>query len=204
MLLEESRVHPAQAGEDKSDEEIVRLTLLDQEYFLHIIKRYKDKLFRYVMRISNLDEEGVEDVLQDVFLKVYQNLNDFDDSLKFSSWIYRITHNQVISNFRKLKARPQKAGFDLDDDLVKNLASELDLIKEFDAKLLEQQIASVLERLDTKYKEVLVLKFLEEKSYNEISDIIRKPVGTVGSLINRAKKDFGKEYEKEKKKIALK
>jgi RNA polymerase sigma-70 factor (ECF subfamily) len=196
MILDANPVHPSQAGEDKSDEEIVRLTLLDQEFFLHIIKRYKDKLFRYVRRISNLDDEAAEDVLQEVFIKVYQNLNDFDDSLKFSSWIYRITHNQVISNFRKLKARPQKAGFDLDDDMIKNISSELDLVAELDARILAEQIGEVLSRLDVKYKEALVLKFLEEKSYNEISDIMRKPIGTVGSIINRAKKDFKKEYEK--------
>jgi RNA polymerase sigma-70 factor, ECF subfamily len=201
MILEQSTIHPSTGVDDKTDEEIVKLTLENQEFFLHIIKRYKQKLFRYVMRISNLDLEEAEDILQEVFMKVYQNLNDFDDSLKFSSWIYRITHNQVISNFRKIKVRPQKATFDLDDDIVKNIASELNLIKDFDAKILEENIAKVLDKLHDKYKEVLVLKFLEEKSYDEISDIIKKPTGTVGSLINRAKKEFKAEFEKQQIKI---
>ncbi len=174
MILEKSISHPSEMGENKTDEEIVALSLENQEFFLHIIKRYKQKLFRYILRISNIDPEEAEDVLQEVFMKVYQNLNDFDDSLKFSSWIYRITHNQVISNFRKIKARPQKATFDLDDDIVKNIASELNLIKDFDAKILQTSIAQVLDKMNPKYKEVLVLKFLEEKSYIEISDIIKK------------------------------
>lgn len=201
MLLEENRSAPSSDTSHKTDEEIVKMTLLDQECFLHIIQRYKEKLFRYIMRISNLDPEGAEDVLQEVFMKVYQNLNDFDDSLKFSSWIYRITHNQVISNFRKIKARPQKAGFDLEDDVVKNIASEMDLAGDLDAKILQEKIAEVLNVMNIKYKEALILKFLEEKSYNEISDIIKKPVGTVGSIINRAKKEFKEEFIKRNIKI---
>ncbi len=196
MILEKSYTNPAIIGEDKSDEEIVKLSLVDQEYFLHIIKRYKMKLYRYVLRISNIDPEEAEDILQEVFMKVYQNLNDFDDSLKFSSWIYRITHNQVISNFRKISSRPQKAGFDIDDDFIKNISSELDLVKDIDADILRNNILKVLEQMNVKYKEVLILKFLEEKSYNEISDIIKKPMGTVGSLMNRSKKEFKKEFVK--------
>ncbi len=194
MLFKKVPIHPSEAGEDKTDEEIVKLSLADQEYFLHIIKRYKLKLYRYVLRISNIDPEEAEDILQEVFMKVYKNLNDFDDSLKFSSWIYRITHNQVISNFRKITARPQKTGFDLDDDIIKNIASEFNLIKDVDDKILQTSIAKVLDEMSVKYKEVLVLKFLEEKSYNEISDIIKKPIGTVGSMMNRAKKEFKEKF----------
>jgi len=201
MLLQKKQIHPSEAGENKTDEEIVALSLADQEYFLHIIKRYKLKLYRYVLRISNIDPEEAEDILQEVFMKVYQNLNDFDDSLKFSSWIYRITHNQVISNFRKITARPQKASVDLDDDIVKNIASELNLVQDLDAKILQASISKVLEKMDAKYREVLILKFLEEKSYNEISDIIKKPTGTVGSMMNRAKKEFKEEFLKQDIKI---
>ncbi len=201
MILEKKNIHPSEAGEDKTDEEIARLSLVNQEYFLHIIKRYKFKLYRYVLRISNIDPEEAEDILQEVFMKVYQNLNDFDDSLKFSSWIYRITHNQVISNFRKITARPQKSNFDLDDELIKNIASELNLAEDIDAKILRANISKVLEKINTKYREVLILKFLEEKSYNEISDIIKKPIGTVGSLMNRAKKEFKEEFLKQGVKV---
>ena len=201
MILDKTYVHPSVAGEDKTDKEIVKLSLENQEYFLHIIKRYKLKLYRYVLRISNIDPEEAEDILQEVFMKVYQNLNDFDDSLKFSSWIYRITHNQVISNFRKITARPQKAGFDIDDDIIKNIASEFNLVENLDAKILQTSMAEVIENMDAKYREVLVLKFLEEKSYNEISDIIKKPTGTVGSLMNRAKKEFKAEFLKQDIKV---
>jgi RNA polymerase sigma-70 factor, ECF subfamily len=201
MILEKPLINQEENKEEKSDEEIVLMALENQADFLYIIKRYKEKLFRYVLRISNLDPEEAEDILQEVFMKVYQNLNDFDHSLKFSSWIYRITHNQVISNHRKIKARPEKAVFDLDDEIIKNIAAEFNLVKDFDDKILEANISKVLNNLNIKYREVLILKFLEEKSYLEIADIIKKPVGTVGSLINRAKKEFREEFQKQNIKV---
>lgn len=181
---------------ENSDEELVKLTLTNQDYFLFIMKRYEDKLLRYILRISNVKKEDAEDLLQEVFIKVYQNLNDFDQNLKFSSWIYRITHNIVIDNFRKIKARPEIANLDeeINDRVIENIRSHFDITHEIDIKYLREGIERVLKRIDRKYKEVLVLRFFEEKSYEEISDILKKPIGTVSTLINRAKKQFRNEF----------
>ncbi len=186
---------------EKTDEELVNLALADQDYFLYIIKRYKGKLYNYIRRITNLDTEDIEDILQEVFIKVYQNLNDFDLDLKFSSWIYRIAHNQTISHYRRAKARPQGNAVELDDKLIKSLASDFNIEKNIDINLLRKGIYKILDNLDKKYNEVLVLKFFEEKNYKEISDIIKKPVGTVASLLNRAKDEFRKELAKQKIKL---
>lgn len=182
---------------DKSDEEIVALTLENQSYLSEIINRYQDKLTRYVRRISSFSDEDIEDVLQEVFIKVYQNLNDFDQSLKFNSWIYRITHNQVISSHRKDQARPQGHLLDLGEIGWNRIASDLNIEHDADKRILKQSIDKVLSKLDNKYREVLVLKYLEEKDYKEISDILKKPMGTVASLINRAKQNFQKEIKKQ-------
>ena len=183
-----------------SDEELVKLTLSNQDYFLFIMKRYGDKLLRYILRISNIKKEDAEDLLQEVFIKVYHNLNDFDQDLKFSSWIYRITHNIVIDNFRKIKARPEVANLDeeINDRVIENIKSDFDITREIDIKYLRKGMEKVLKKIDRKYKEVLVLRFFEEKSYEEISDILKKPIGTVSTLINRAKKKFRNEFVKVK------
>ncbi len=181
--------------DNKSDSEIVELVLENQSYFLHIVKRYKIQLFAYIRRITNVSPEEAEDILQDVFLKVYLNLNDFDKSLKFSSWIYRITHNMVIDNFRKLKARPQISDLDMDDDRIKALAHEFDIEKEIDRGRLKEVLNKAIEKLDIKFREIIILKFLEEKDYKEISDIIKIPAGTVASRISKAKKLLKKELE---------
>jgi len=184
--------------ENKTDEEIVPLVLQDQDNFLYLMKRYEERLLRYIRRISGLDKEDAEDVLQEVFIKIYENLNGFDTSLKFSSWAYRIAHNQVISNYRKIKARPLTVSFDDDPFIANKVSSSHDLIKELDRELDSISIKNILSKIDVKYREVLVLKFIEEKDYSEISDILQKPIGTVGALINRGKVQFKKIAEQEK------
>jgi len=187
----------------KSDEELVVLALKDQDYFLYLMKRYEKKLLGYILKISNISQDEAEDILQDVFIKVYRNLNNFDTNLKFSSWIYRITRNQVISNHRKNKARPQSIKWDaeINDEILNNLAADFDISQEVDLRFLQENIKQILNNLDKKYREVLVLKFLEEKTYQEISDILKKPAGTVATLINRAKKQFKKEVKRQSIKL---
>ncbi|PLX20645.1 hypothetical protein C0584_05390 [Candidatus Parcubacteria bacterium] len=181
--------------QEKSDEELVRLASENQSYFLCIMKRHEERLFRYIRRISNFSFEEAEDILQEVFIKVYQNLNSYDPSLKFSSWIYRITHNHVISSFRKLKSRAEGQVFEITEEEFNNISGEFDVLKEVDAQLNKELLGKVLNQLEPKYRDVLVLKFLEERDYKEISDIIKKPMGTVATLINRAKKKMEKEIE---------
>jgi RNA polymerase sigma-70 factor, ECF subfamily len=187
--------------ENMTDEELVKQTLADKEYFLCLMKRYEKKLMNYIMRITNVSFEEAEDILQETFIKVYLNLNEFNIDLKFSSWVYRITHNQVISNHRKNLARPSLLILDDDNNFLNNIASDLNLSDKVDSSILKDRIKEVLAKLDEKYREVLVLKFLEEKDYKEISDILAKPMGTVATLINRAKKQFKEELVKNNFKI---
>src|SRR3989339_1527280 len=177
---------------EKNDEELVALALKNQDFFACLVERYEPKLMRYVRRISAATQEDAEDLLQEIFVKVYRNLNDFDPDLKFSSWIYRIAHNQVISYWRKTKVRPQVLKFEADEDFLKFIATDEDLARDTERKFSGEEVRKMIENLDKKYKEVLVLKFLEGKDYKEISDILEKPLGTVATLINRAKKQFAK------------
>jgi RNA polymerase sigma-70 factor (ECF subfamily) len=187
-----------------SDEDLVSKTLEDENFYAFLIERYEEKLTRYVLRISGGSKEDVEDTLQDVFISAYKNLNNFDQDLKFSSWIYRIAHNKVISHFRKITARPKTVTYEGDGQLLNILASSEDLAKELERKYTGEEVRSILSTLDEKYREVLVLKFLEEKDYTEISDILEKPMGTVATLISRAKKQFKTESMKRESIIAAK
>jgi len=162
------------------------------------MQRYEGRLLAYINRIINVSNGEAEDILQEVFIKTYQNLNGFDLNLKFSTWVYRITYNQVISFFRKNKKHTTNLTDKDSEALILNIADELNLkqavAQKIDAKLIREAISD----LDSKYRDVLVLKFLEDKDYNEISDIIKKPVATVGTLINRAKnkiKEALKQYD---------
>jgi len=170
-----------------SDEELVRRTLSDRDQFLYLVERYKGRLLSYIRRLTSASQEDAEDILQEVFIKAYLNLNGFKPDLKFSSWIYRITHNQVISQHRRLKARPEGYLTTLEDGAVQTLVAETDIISELDIQMTKEKIASALVHLPEKYREIIILRFFEERDYQEISDIIKKPLGTVASLLSKAK-----------------
>lgn len=177
-------------GEKFSDEKLVKLTLKNEDYFLYLMQRYEKQLLAYIHRLTNVSHEDAEDILQEVFIKIYQNLNDFDKGLKFSSWAYRITHNQIISHWRKIKARPKSIEGEYNENILQGLIFDLDIASELDKKYLNNYIRHSLRELDIKYKEVIILRFFEEKSYEEISDIIKKPKGTVATLLKRAKEQL--------------
>ena len=182
--------------DSKTDEEIIDLIIENQNYFYIIIERYEKKLLNYIFRISSVTQEEAEDILQEVFIKVYLYINSFNKDLKFSSWIYRITHNLLIDKIRKEKF-VIKINSEDKDKIIEKIKFDFNIEKEIDNTFLKNNIEKIFSEMDTKYREILELKYLEEKDYNEISDILKKPTGTVGTLINRAKKQF-KEIVKSK------
>jgi len=181
---------------EKTDEQLVALSLKNQEYYWCLMTRYEDKLLHYILKISNFGREDAEDILQEVFIKVYENLNDFDTSWKFSNWIYRITHNITISAYRKKKVNPQLVSWDY-EGLNNLIESTSNIEKDAFQNLSYESILKIISRLPLKYKEVLILKFMENKDYQEISDILHKPMGTIATLIRRAKKVLQQELAKE-------
>jgi RNA polymerase sigma-70 factor (ECF subfamily) len=183
---------------EKSDEEIVEFVKQNKECYVCLMERYGDKIARYIKRISGVNNETCEDILQDVFMKVYVNLNNFKPEMKFSSWMYRIAHNEVINYWRKHKKnKPNNVSIDY-HELLKNIIKyEYDTEEGVYQKMINSDLRVALDRLDEKYKAVLVLNYLEGKSYQEIADILKKPIGTVGTLISRAKKKVLEELKKE-------
>ncbi|MEA1937231.1 MAG: sigma-70 family RNA polymerase sigma factor [Patescibacteria group bacterium] len=181
---------PEKNCEKFSDEELVAKSLQEIDYFACIYERYEEKLIHYILRISSFSVEESKDVLQEAFVKAWKNLNEFDSNLKFSSWLYRIVRNTTITEWKKSRSKGKDQRQEIDEELFQNLPSLLNIEKEADQKFDEKNIEKVLRLMPKKYREVLILKFLEEKNYKEISDILKKPSGTVATLINRAKKSF--------------
>ncbi len=176
----------------KSDKQLVRLTLKNTDYFECLVQHYEEKLSRYIRRLTHLDIETIEDLLQEVFLKVYKNLNDYDSDFSFNSWIYRIAHNEAISHFRKMDKRPKTVQIDNEEgvNFLNILPDDISLRDDYVQKELAQKVRKLIDQLPEKYRAVLILKFMEEKSYDEISDILQIPSGTVATLIYRAKNQF--------------
>lgn len=177
-----------------SDEELVKMTLEDKSYFGDLVDRYQAKLTRYVARLGVRDIDDQMDVLQDIFLKTYRNLNGFDTSLKFSSWIYRIAHNEAISWYRKKNVRPEGHLIGDSEEMISFLSSKEEMADvEFDKTVNSKALNEGLQKIDDKYREVIILRFFEHKEYEEISDILKIPVGSVGTLLHRGKKQLASE-----------
>lgn len=172
---------------EMTDNELVELSKNDPNVFGEIVSRYQNRLFHYVRRISYFPNEDIEDILQEVFIKVYKSLNIFDDDLKFSSWIYQIARNATIDAIRKKQSRPQSVYFE-EDDILKLFQSDIDVHMQTEVRNHLDIMRKIIDDLPYKYKEVLILRFLEDKNYEEIMDIVQKPKGTVAALINRGRK----------------
>ena len=177
-----------------SDEQIVLLIQQgDKERFGILMERYDKKLSRYGRKFLSR-KENIEDIVQDIFISAFQNIKSFDVSLKFSSWIYRIAHNAFVNGLKK-NSRSPVSFFDF-DIFMPHIAYEDPIIKEKEYEKTKEMIDKGLDQLSSKHKEVLILHYLEEFSYKEMSDILQVPTSTVGIRIMRAKEALKKVYEK--------
>ncbi|MEI8032425.1 MAG: RNA polymerase sigma factor [Chlorobiaceae bacterium] len=178
-----------------TDQELVQRTLLDRHAFSAIVRRYEAPLLRYILRMGCRDSSSAQDLLQEVFIKTYTHLNDYDHSLQFSSWIYRIAHNEIVSAFRKERLRPIVLEKEHDFFLFEKVIDDLGMESHDSVRYTASEIQAAVGRLDQKSRDIIVLKFFEEKRYEEISDILQIPQGTVATLINRAKKKIKSSLE---------
>lgn len=161
----------------------------DVDFFNCIIERYEQKLFLYVMRfIKNPDE--AHDLVQNVFIKTLNHIDSFDTDKKFSSWIYRIAHNETMNWFAKNKQRKT-----VSIDNLNSTKDHLDAANDSETALeewfhieLRDDLADALEQLPDHYAHVLRMKYFEDRSYKEMSEILDKPTSSVGTLLRRAKK----------------
>ena len=177
------------------DRTLVSAALRDRNAFALIVRRFEPPLSRYVRRLLGRSGQSAEDVLQDVFIKAYVNLNDYDRSRPFSPWLYKIAYNEAMGFLRKRRAEPYAISGDEGMRMLQGVLDDADAPAALDQSRMETWIHDALGGLDRRYRDVLVLRFLEEKSYDEISEILEIPMGTVATLINRGKKRLKRNLE---------
>jgi RNA polymerase sigma-70 factor (ECF subfamily) len=183
-----------EACEKYTDMEIIKMSLKNVDYFACIYTRYESRLLRYIRRITSTSENEAEDILQEAFIKIWRNLNEFNPNLRFSSWIYRIVHNEAISHWRKSQHIEQlHAVNDLERIIFEQI--DQDVAFKIDDEQKENKVISKLNTLSAHYREILILRFFENLSYEEISDILKIPEGTVATRINRAKKALRRKWK---------
>lgn len=164
----------------------------DSELFGVLMQRYQEKLKRYGSRFLT-DRDDIEGIVQDVFVKAYRNIQSFDAKLRFSPWIYRIAHNTFANALRSRSVRPTLLP-DF-DELVSHVMASEKTDSEAEHADMVRMVGEGLSRLKPAHREILVLYYMEELSYKEISDVLRIPTATVGVRLSRAKQELKKVYE---------
>jgi RNA polymerase sigma-70 factor (ECF subfamily) len=194
--VNETDIKTPDSPEDAPDALLVHQALEDIDKFELLVQHYEKRLLRYILRISSFSHAEAEEILQEVFLQCWTNLRDYKSDLPFRSWIYRIAHNVTISTFRKHSSRGYDQQIAFDESLYELPSDELGLNEALDQKNQAKLVRTVLQSLPIQYRDVLVLRFFEGHDYETISDIIKKPSGTVATLLNRAKKAFLTAWER--------
>ncbi len=181
--------------EEKTDEELVMFAQKgDILSFSVLIKRYEKKLLRYGKRFL-FNYENIEDALQVIFIKVYENINSFNASKKFSPWIYRIAHNHFINIIKKTKKEPFLF---FDADVIFSFSSKKDTLSDIKKDEELKEVENHLKCIKVKYREVIVLHYFEDKNYKEIADILGIPISTVGIRLKRGREQIKKNYDEKR------
>lgn len=158
----------------------------DQAFDL-LVERFKDKVFRLAFSFLR-DETQAEDMVQEVLLKIWKALPSYQGGALLSTWIYTITRNTCLTELKRRNARPtvslQAPEMEGAMDLIPALRSSAP------ESGVQMDVETLLAQLPEKYRQVIVLFYLEQKAYEEMAAMLGIPLGTVKTLLFRAKKEF--------------
>ena len=152
-----------------------------------LVLRYQEKIYWVVRRLLP-DHDEADDVVQDVFVKVYRSLNSFKGDSSFYTWLYRIAVNLSLNEIRRKKTRRT---FSLDDGVMQHEATDPLPIEKMEQEERTRLIKAAIERLPDKQKKVFVLRYYEELPYEEISKILKTSVGGLKANYFHAVKKIG-------------
>jgi len=184
------------------DEQLIREDLAgNQRAFDEIVARYKGRLFQWTLKFIG-DPQRAEERTQETFIRVVRHLRSFDPERSFRTWIYRIAVNLAKNELRDRSRRPRALSLDRREDGQgswmgyeprASRLSEPDVQAEREE--FRRAVLSALQAMPPKFREVLLLREVEGMSYEEIAQVLRRPLGTVRSRVNRARSRFRKQLE---------
>ena len=172
-----------------TDEELIaQFQKGDVQAFDVLVRRYKDQLLNYVFRFvgSRVD---AEDIVQETFLRVFKNKHYYKEIAKFSTWVYTIAGNLAKTELRRRKRRKMfsVSNFVNEDRDYDIPDSDLTPEQQVDGNIKDDIIQKAIDKLPPKFKEVILLRDVQGFAYEEISQILNIPLGTVKSRVNRGR-----------------
>ena len=152
-----------------------------------VLARFKDKVFRLAFSMLR-NETQAEDMTQEIFLKIWKGFPGYHGEASLSTWIYTISRNTCLTEIKRRSARPTVSIHDpdLEESLERSPAMQ---ITDRDSGV-EMDAHQMLNQLPEKYRQVITLFYLEQKSYEEVGAMLGLPMGTVKTFIYRAKKEL--------------
>ncbi|WP_394677330.1 RNA polymerase sigma factor [uncultured Sphingobacterium sp.] len=155
-----------------------------EEAFRLLLKKYQQKIYWHVRRMV-IDHDDADDVVQDIFVKVWKNLGNFREDSQLYTWLYRIATNECITFLNKKK---QKQNVSLDDDTTAYLAETLADGSYFNGDRAQMKLQQALLTLPEKQKLVFNMKYFEDMKYEEISEVLGTSVGALKASYHLAVK----------------
>jgi RNA polymerase sigma-70 factor (ECF subfamily) len=198
LLEAEVRRTPAERrGLDRLDDaELVERYLTGERFaFQELVERYQERLLNFIYR-SIGDRDRAEDLVQETFVRVYRHLHRFDPTKKFSTWIYTIASNLAKNELRNHSRNPMvlfqaiKKNWEADHRPLQWEDTTYAPDDLFRKRHLREKVEKAVEELPEHHRVVFVLREMEGKTYEEISDITGVTLGTVKSRLNRARNKF--------------
>ncbi len=182
------------------DQALIKKTLRgDRKAFEELMRKYEKRIFSFVIRMVRNEETAV-DLTQDFFIKIFTVLEKYNYEYKFSTWAYRICYNLVIDHIRKNQAQVDS----LDDDSVSihdllesdNVSRE-DGFKALSREETRETVWRIVDLIPLKFRELILLRYIQDLKYEEIAAITELPVGTVKNRIFKAKEILKQEMVKD-------
>ena len=172
-----------------TDEKLIsRLQAGDERAYVELVNRYKDKLLNFVFQFLG-DIEQAEDVVQDTMIRLYEKKHYYKEIAKFSTWIYTIARNLANTELRKRKRRKTTylSQMSKEERQYEIPAVQDDVDQSLHNEFINDRIQSAINNLPEHFKLVIILRDIQELSYDDISNIVEVPLGTIKSRINRAR-----------------
>ena len=164
----------------------------DQQAWTEIIRQFSRRIYNLAYRFTS-SHAAAEDLTQEVFIRVYRSLEQYDPDIgDLSNWLMRLARNLIIDDYRKRQRTPTDAGDDLSDHEYRLHASNDSPQRVLERQERRLQVLAAINKLSPDLRECVILRDIEELTYQEIVDLLRIPEGTVKSRINRGRIELAK------------
>ena len=166
----------------------------DVDAFEELVRKHQKRMFNIAYRMMGNYEEACE-IVQDAFISAYRSIKSFKGRAKFSTWLYTIVINLSKNRLKQLKTQLHREKYSIDNPVLKNenpinvepATNEPSALERLEKKDIQQKVQGCINSLDDEFREVVVLRDIQGFSYDEISDLLKVPEGTVKSRLFRAR-----------------